>query len=286
MPKIQTIHTVSQMQSLSRDWRREGKRIGFVPTMGALHEGHLSLVELVRPQCEQLVVSVFVNPTQFGPTEDLERYPRNLESDLSLLAERKVNVVFAPERKDIYIKEHATYVEVEGLNSVYEGAIRPGHFRGVCTVVAMFFNIVMPDIAAFGQKDAQQAAVLRHLTQDLHFPIRFLVGQTIRESDGLAMSSRNVYLTADERPKATVLYRALKAGEARIQAGERDGSNVREGMKDVLSGVPEFKPDYCDIVHPESFEKVNEICGDVLLIIAGRIGSVRLIDNLLIQEKT
>ncbi len=286
MPKIQTIRTVVQMQSLSKDWKREGKRIGFVPTMGALHEGHLSLVELVRPQCEQLVVSVFVNPTQFAPHEDLERYPRNLESDLSLLVERKVDVVFTPEREDIYTQGHATYVEVDGLSSVYEGAIRPGHFRGVCTVVAMLFNIVMPDVAAFGQKDAQQAAVLRHLTQDLHFPVRFLVGPTIRESDGLAMSSRNAYLTAGERPKATVLYRALKAGEARIQAGERDGGNVREAMKDVLSGVPEFRPDYYDIVHPESFEKVNEICGDVLLIIAGKIGSVRLIDNLPVYCKT
>ncbi len=286
MQKIQTIRTIAQMQSLSKDWKREGKRIGFVPTMGALHEGHLSLVELVRPQCERLVVSVFVNPTQFGPKEDLERYPRNLEGDLSRLAERKVDVVFAPEKGEIYKKEHATYVEVEGLSSVYEGAIRPGHFRGVCTVVAMLFNIIMPDVAAFGQKDAQQAAVLRHLTQDLHFPIRFLVGLTIRESDGLAMSSRNAYLTSAERRKATVLFRALKAGEARIQAGERDGGNVREAMKDVLSGVPEFKPDYNDIVHPESFEKVNEICGDVLLIIAGKIGSVRLIDNLLVQQKT
>ncbi|MBU1706955.1 pantoate--beta-alanine ligase [bacterium] len=283
---MQTIHTVSQMQSLSKDWKREGHRIGFVPTMGALHEGHLSLVDLVRPECERLVVSVFVNPTQFGPNEDLEKYPRNLERDLSLLAKRKVDVVFAPEKEEIYAKEHATYIEVEGLSSVYEGAVRPGHFRGVCTVVAMLFNIVMPDVAAFGQKDAQQAAVLRHLTKDLHFPIRFLVGQTIRENDGLAMSSRNAYLTADERPKATVLYRALKAGEARILGGESDGNSVREAMGNMLNDIPEFKPDYFDIVHPESFEKVNEICGDVLLIIAGKIGSVRLIDNLPVQQKT
>ena len=266
-------------------WKREGKRIGFVPTMGALHEGHLSLVDMVKPQCERLIVSVFVNPTQFGPTEDLERYPRNLEGDLSLLTERKVDVVFAPTKEEVYRKEHATYVEVDGLNSVYEGAIRPGHFRGVCTIVTILFNIVMPDVAAFGQKDAQQAAVLRHLTQDLHFPIRFLVGPTVREKDGLAMSSRNAYLTADERPKATILFRTLIAGEARILAGERDGNKVRDAMKKTLDGVPEFKPDYYDIVHPESFERVNEICGDVLLIIAGKIGSVRLIDNVPVQLK-
>jgi pantoate--beta-alanine ligase len=255
-------------------------RIGFVPTMGALHEGHLSLLDLVRPHCDRLVVSIFVNPTQFGPQEDFKRYPRNLEEDLGLLEKRQADVVFAPESEEIYPKDYATYVEVERLSSVYEGAIRPGHFRGVCTIVAKLFNIVQPDVVAFGQKDAQQVAVLRRMTRDLHFPVEFLVGSTIRESDGLAMSSRNAYLTADQRSKATLLHRALKAAEARILAGEKNADRVREAMWSVFSEIVEFRLDYGDIVSPESFEQLTEIRGKMLLIIAGRIGSVRLIDNL------
>jgi pantoate--beta-alanine ligase len=280
MKKILLFRTVDQMQSTSLRWRREGVRIGLVPTMGALHEGHLSLIDLVRPHCDRLVVSVFVNPTQFGPTEDFDRYPRDLDRDTTLLQKRGADAVFAPEVSEIYPAGHATYVEVEGLSSVYEGAIRPGHFRGVCTIVAKLYNIVLPDVAAFGQKDAQQASVLRQLTRDLHLPIEFIVGPTVREADGLAMSSRNSYLTADERPKATVLFRALKAAEACIRAGERRGDTVREAMRRVIDQVPEFKPDYSDIVWPESFEQVDEVRGDVLAIVAGRIGSVRLIDNL------
>jgi len=280
MNEILLFRTVDQMQSTSLRWRREGVRIGLVPTMGALHEGHLSLIDLVRPHCDRLVVSVFVNPTQFGPTEDFDRYPRDLDRDMTLLADRGTDAIFAPEAREVYPAGHATFVEVEGLSSVYEGAIRPGHFRGVCTIVAKLYNIILPDVAAFGQKDAQQAAVLRKLTRDLHLPIQFLVGPTVREADGLAMSSRNSYLKADERPKATVLFRALKAGEASIRAGERQGDKVREAMRKVIDQVPEFKPDYSDIVWPESFEQVDEVRGDVLAIVAGRIGSVRLIDNL------
>ncbi len=280
MNEILLFRTVDQMQSTSLRWRREGVRIGLVPTMGALHEGHLSLIDLVRPYCDRLVVSVFVNPTQFGPTEDFDRYPRDLDRDMTLLADRGTDAIFAPEAREVYPAGHATFVEVEGLSSVYEGAIRPGHFRGVCTIVAKLYNIILPDVAAFGQKDAQQAAVLRKLTRDLHLSIQFLVGPTVREADGLAMSSRNSYLKADERPKATVLFRALKAGEASIRAGERQGDKVREAMRKVIDQVPEFKPDYSDIVWPESFEQVDEVRGDVLAIVAGRIGSVRLIDNL------
>jgi pantoate--beta-alanine ligase len=280
MNEILLFRTVDQMQSTSLRWRREGVRIGLVPTMGALHEGHLSLIDLVRPHCDRLVVSVFVNPTQFGPAEDFDRYPRDLDRDMALLGDRGADAVFAPEVREVYPAGHATFVEVEGLSSVYEGAVRLGHFRGVCTIVAKLYNIVLPDVAAFGQKDAQQAAVLRKLTRDLHFPIKFLLGPTVREPDGLAMSSRNSYLKADERPKATVLFRALKAAEASIRAGERHGDKVREAMRKVIDQVPEFKPDYSDIVWPESFEQVDEVRGHVLAIVAGRIGSVRLIDNL------
>jgi len=277
---MELFRTIGEMQSASLQWEREGVRIGFVPTMGALHEGHLSLLDLVRPHCDRLVVSIFVNPTQFGPQEDFNRYPRYLEEDLRLLEKRQADVVFAPEIEEIYPKDYATYVEVERLSSVYEGAIRPGHFRGVCTIVAKLFNIVQPDVVAFGQKDAQQVAVLRRLTRDLHFPVEFLIGPTIRESDGLAMSSRNACLTADQRTKAAVLHRALKAAEARILAGEKNAERVREAMRSVFAEVAEFSLDYGDIVSPESFERLTEIRGKILLIIAGRIGSVRLIDNL------
>jgi len=280
MPGLHLISTVADMQSASLQWKREGVRIGFVPTMGALHEGHLSLLDLVRPRCDRLVVSIFVNPTQFGPQEDFNRYPRSLDEDLRLLEKRQADAVFAPEIEEIYPKDYATHVEVERLSSVYEGAIRPGHFRGVCTIVAQLFNIVQPDVVAFGQKDAQQVAILRRLTRDLHFPLQFLIGATVRDSDGLAMSSRNAYLTADQRKKSTVLFRALKAAEARILAGERNAERVREAMRSVFAEVPEFKLDYGDIVSPESLEPVTEMHGNILLIVAGRIGSVRLIDNL------
>jgi pantoate--beta-alanine ligase len=273
------------MRSASLRWKREGLRVGFVPTMGALHEGHLSLVDLVRPHCDRLVVSIFVNPTQFGPHEDFERYPRDLEGDLRLLEARRTDAVFAPEKEEIYPKDYATYVEVERLSSVYEGAIRPGHFRGVCTIVAKLFNIVQPDVVGFGQKDAQQVAVLKRMVGDLHFPIEFLVGATIRESDGLAMSSRNAYLTPEERPKATVLFRAMKKAEALIVSGERDAERIRKIMRDVLVEVPELKPDYADIVQPETFERITEIHGRIFLIVAGRIGSVRLIDNLPVEAE-
>ncbi len=280
MARIRLFRTIDEMQSSSLQWKREGLRVGFVPTMGALHEGHLSLVDMVRPHCDRLVVSVFVNPTQFGPQEDFNRYPRDIDEDLRLLEEGQADAVFAPEIEEIYPKDYATYVEVERLSSVYEGAVRPGHFRGVCTIVAKLFNIVQPDVAAFGQKDAQQVAVLRRMTRDLHFPIQFLVGPTVRESDGLAMSSRNAYLTNEQRSKATVLFRALKAAEACILAGERNADKVREAMRYVFAEVPEFKPDYGDMVSPESFEQGTEMRGEVLLIVAGRIGPVRLIDNL------
>lgn len=277
---LELFRTIDEMRSASLQWRREGVRIGFVPTMGALHEGHLSLLDLVRPHCDRLVVSIFVNPTQFGPQEDFKRYPRNLEEDLRLLEKRQADVVFTPEIEEIYPKDYATYVEVERLSSVYEGAIRPGHFRGVCTIVAKLFIVVQPDVVAFGQKDAQQVAVLKRMTRDLHLAMEFLVGPTVRESDGLAMSSRNAYLTGDQRTKATILYRALKAAEARILAGEKNPERVREAMWSAFAEIAEFRLDYGDIVSPESFEQLTEIRGTMLLIIAGRIGSVRLIDNL------
>ena len=256
------------------------QKVGFVPTMGALHPGHLSLIELAAQHSDEVGVSIFVNPTQFLPGENYRNYPRDLDGDLQKLAQTPCRWAFCPDVEEMYPGGADTRVDPGIIGTLYEGAFRPGHFTGVATVVMRLFQIVQPCVALFGQKDAQQVAVLRRLTRDLHFPVEFLIGPTIRESDGLAMSSRNACLTADQRTKAAVLHRALKAAEARILAGEKNAERVREAMRSVFAEVAEFSLDYGDIVSPESFERLTEIRGKILLIIAGRIGSVRLIDNL------
>ncbi|GAB4454917.1 MAG: pantoate--beta-alanine ligase [Anaerolineales bacterium] len=253
--------------------------VGFVPTMGYLHEGHLSLIRRAREECRRVVVSIFVNPTQFGPNEDLARYPRDLERDLSLIEPLGVDVVWTPTAEEMYPKGYQTWVEVEAVTRPLEGAMRPGHFRGVTTVVAKLFNAVQPHKAYFGQKDAQQAAVIRRMTMDLNFPIEIVVCPTVREAGGLAMSSRNVYLSPEQRQAATVLFRALSAAKELYEAGERNAEKLRERMKEVLAAEPLAEVQYVSCADYDTLEELSEITGKALLSMAVFIGKTRLIDN-------
>lgn len=260
--------------------------VGFVPTMGFLHEGHLALVRRARAENDHVAVSIFVNPKQFGPAEDLSRYPRDLERDLSLLAAEGVAFVFAPGVEEVYPADHQTSVTVAGVTQPLEGARRPTHFEGVTTVVAKLFNIVQPTRAYFGQKDAQQAAVIRQMVRDLNFDLELIICPTVREADGLAMSSRNKYLDAAQRPAATVLYRALRAAEAQWHAGARDGAALREAMTSTLAAEPLARVDYVSAADPHT---LLEWPGDVppgagvLLSMAVFMGQTRLIDNIILS---
>ncbi|HSN85305.1 MAG TPA: pantoate--beta-alanine ligase, partial [Thermoanaerobaculia bacterium] len=229
---------VQAVEDLRREigrWRKEGKRVGFVPTMGALHEGHLSLVEIARGHADRVVASVFVNPTQFGPNEDFTRYPRQPERDAGMLERAGCDLLFLPEVETMYPPGNTVYVDLGSPSEGLEGHFRPGHFRGVATVVSLLFNLVQPDVAVFGEKDAQQLAVVRKLVRDLHFPVEIVAAPTIREEDGLAMSSRNAYLSPEERRSAAVLHRSLRAAEAAIAAGERRGDEVRRILSRMLN---------------------------------------------------
>lgn len=252
--------------------------VGFVPTMGYLHEGHLSLVRRARDECRHVVVSIFVNPAQFGPKEDLAKYPRDLERDLRLI-EPYTDVVWTPSAGIMYPPGYQTWVEVEAMTLPLEGVHRPGHFRGVTTVVAKLFNAVQPHKAYFGQKDAQQAAVIRQMVRDLNFPIEIVVCPTTREPDGLAMSSRNVYLDPEQRTAATVLFRSLSAAKRLYEKGERDAEKLRQAMKDVLAGEPRAEVQYVSCADYETLEELEEIKGKTLLSMAVFIGKTRLIDN-------
>ena len=252
--------------------------VGLVPTMGYLHEGHLSLIRRAREECDHVLVSIFVNPAQFGPKEDLSRYPRDLERDLRLI-EPFTDVVWTPSTETMYPQGYQTWVEVEAMTRPLEGAMRPGHFRGVTTVVAKLFNAVQPHKAYFGQKDAQQAAVIRQMVRDLNFPLEIVVCPTTREPDGLAMSSRNVYLDPDQRKAATVLFRALSAAKDLYEAGERDAEKVRGKMKEVLTTEPLAEVQYVSCADYDSLEELDEIKGKALLSMAVFIGKTRLIDN-------
>lgn len=256
--------------------------VGFVPTMGYLHEGHLSLIRRARQECDHVVVSIFINPTQFGPNEDLARYPRDLERDLRLIEPLGVDLVWTPTAEVMYPKGYQTWVEVEAMTRPLEGAMRPGHFRGVTTVVAKLFNAVQPHKAYFGQKDAQQAAVIRRMTLDLNFPIEIVVCPTVREADGLAMSSRNVYLTDEQRRAATVLFRALSAAKELYEAGERDAEKIRERMRTVLAAEPLAEVQYVSCADYDALEELTEIKGKALLSMAVFIGKTRLIDNIVL----
>jgi len=255
---------------------------GLVPTMGYLHEGHLSLVRRARQECQSVGVSIFVNPTQFGPHEDLEAYPRDEARDLRLLEAEGVDLVWLPPVEEVYPPGSQTWVEVEGLTQPLEGAHRPGHFRGVTTVVAKLFNAFRPDRAYFGQKDAQQAFVIRRMTLDLLFPLEVIVCPTVREADGLAMSSRNAYLDPEERKAATVLYRALRAAQQAFEQGEREAESLRQTMTRVLASEPRAKVQYISVADPETLTELQGCVDRALLSMAVFIGRTRLIDNILI----
>jgi len=260
--------------------------VGLVPTMGVLHDGHLSLVRMARNENPSTVVSIFVNPTQFAPTEDLESYPRDLDRDLLLLEQEGVDVVFTPETDSVYASDHATWVDVEGITDRLEGAARPGHFRGVATVVVKLLNIVAPQRAYFGQKDAQQAVVLRHLIRDLDFPVEARIAATVREPDGLAMSSRNAYLSPEERRAATALHRSLQLAKRLWNKGERSSEKLRSAMTELLSAEPLLQPEYISIADPETLEELEAVDRRALVSLAVRIGRTRLIDNILFPPST
>jgi len=257
--------------------------LGFVPTMGYLHEGHIALVRRARAECASVVVSIFVNPTQFGPQEDLAAYPRDLQRDLALLEPEGVNLVWTPSAEVMYPPGFQTWVTVEELTRPLEGAMRPGHFRGVTTVVTKLFNAVQPQRAYFGQKDAQQAAVIRRMTADLNFPIEIVVCPTVREPDGLAMSSRNTYLNPEERRAATVLWKALSAAEAAFAAGERDADRLRQVMAETLASEPLARPQYVSCADPDSLQELHGTVSGALLSLAVYVGKTRLIDNCLLN---
>ena len=257
--------------------------VGFVPTMGALHEGHLSLVRRARQECASVVVSIFVNPTQFGPGEDLAAYPRDLQRDLGLLEPLGVNLVWAPSPQSMYPEGFQTWVEVEKLTLPLEGAIRPGHFRGVTTVVTKLFHAVQPQVAYFGQKDAQQAAVIRRMTRDLDFPIQISVCPIVREADGLAMSSRNVYLSPAERQAATVLYRGLSAAARAFGEGERRAETLRGLVRETIVAEPLAQLQYVSCADYDSLEELDQVRGKALLSLAARLGKTRLIDNFVLE---
>jgi pantoate--beta-alanine ligase len=252
---------------------------GLVPTMGYLHDGHLALVRAARADNASIAVSIFVNPTQFGPAEDFAQYPRDLERDLELLRAEGVDLVFAPSVNEMYAGSSTTSVVVEGVADRLEGEFRPGHFRGVATVVAKLFNIVQPDRASFGQKDAQQVRVIRKMVADLDIPLEVRAVPTVRESDGLAMSSRNVLLTPEQRVAATVLSRALRKAERRYRDGERSGERLRETMQSLLAAEPLARPDYVSVADTDTLLELDQVSGPALLSLAVRIGNVRLIDN-------
>jgi len=257
--------------------------VGLVPTMGYLHEGHLSLVHRARDECASVAASIFVNPTQFGASEDLSKYPRNLESDLTLLEEAGADLVWTPTSEIMYPPVYQTWVEVEGLTQPLEGAVRPGHFRGVATVVAKLFNAVQPQKAYFGQKDAQQAAVIQRMTRDLDFPIEIVICPTVREKDGLAMSSRNSYLSPEERQAATVLFRALSAAHAAHRRGERKAEALRRIVREMVASEPLAQLQYVSCANYDSLQELEEITGKTLLSMAVFVGKTRLIDNFILE---
>jgi pantoate--beta-alanine ligase len=274
------------MFSISRKLRRENKTVGFVPTMGALHEGHFSLVRAARAQCDIVVVSIFVNPAQFNDPKDLEKYPRDLTADAARLADFDVDYVYAPERSEIYPEGFSTYVYVEDLSESLEGASRPGHFRGVATVITILFNTIRPDFAYFGQKDAQQVAVIRRLTRDLGFEMEIVELPTVREESGLAMSSRNERLNDEEREKAAVILRGLREAKIAFKKGERNALKLAEIVQRVIADEPLAKIDYIAVVDRDNLQPVEKV-GDKESMIAAAVsfGDVRLIDNTILNRK-
>ena len=279
---MRLITTVHEMKGLAREIRAQGKSLALVPTMGALHEGHLSLARRARRECDAVVVSIFVNPTQFGTGEDFTRYPRNLEQDLDLLAPLQVDAAFAPGATEIYPQGFDTLIEPGALAASLEGAARPGHFSGVATVVVKLFNIVRPDVACFGQKDFQQALLIRHLVGDLNLDVRLAICPIVREPDGLAKSSRNAYLDAEDRRAALALYRSLRRAQEIVDAGQIDAGLIVEEMGKTFAAEPRVAPDYAVVVEPARLSSVQRVTPGCVALVAARVGSPRLIDNWII----
>ena len=277
---MQVVRSPKRMQKICGELKRIGKIIGFVPTMGYLHEGHLSLIRIAQKWSDVLVVSIFVNPTQFGPKEDFERYPRDFKRDKTLLEQEGCDFVFAPRVRDMYPEGYLTHVDVENITHKLEGAMRPGHFRGVSTVVAKLLNIVCSDVVVFGQKDAQQAVVLKKMVDDLNYGIKMIIAPTVRERDGLALSSRNVYLSREERKQAKVLYQALRQVKEMIKKGERRASRIVSKIRTLINKQPSAELDYIAITDAKSLELLNKLKGEILISLAVRFGKTRLIDNI------
>jgi pantoate--beta-alanine ligase len=275
--------TIAEARAACRDAGAGRKRLGLVPTMGALHEGHLSLVRAAKAQCDVVAVSIFVNPTQFGPTEDLSKYPRQFDRDCQLLEKEGVEILFAPSVDEIYPDGAVTWVLVEGLSEKLDGRSRPGHFRGVTTIVAKLFNIIEPAAAFFGQKDAAQLAVIRRMVRDLNFPVEIVACPIVRESDGLAMSSRNAYLNREERSRALVLQHSLQQVQQEFQAGERIAAKLISAAKEVFAREPQVVLDYFEIIDPDTLDPVERISQKTLVAVAAYVGSTRLIDNLVLN---
>jgi pantoate--beta-alanine ligase len=291
-PFLKIFTTIDEMRGASRAARRAGQRLGFVPTMGALHEGHLSLVRAAKTGCDVVAASIFVNPTQFGPNEDLAKYPRSFERDCELLEGEGVELLFAPSVDEIYPTAAdrsvrptgVTWVTVEGLSDKLDGRSRPGHFRGVTTVVAKLFHIVEPDAAFFGQKDAAQVAIIRRMVRDLNLAVEIVVCPIVREADGLAMSSRNAYLDPEQRKRALVLHRSLRRVQGLAEAGERDAAKLLAAGSEEFAGEKSVRLDYFEIVDADTLDPVGDVSGGALVAVAAFVGSTRLIDNVLLKK--
>jgi pantoate--beta-alanine ligase len=275
--------TIESVRNLVKAARSKGEIIGFVPTMGALHIGHISLIEAAAKKCDFVVVSIFVNPTQFGPGEDFEKYPRPLKADLEICRKAGVDVVFAPSPQQMYPGENLTWVNVEKLTEQLCGRFRPGHFSGVTTVCAKLFNIVAPDIAFFGQKDAQQAIVIKRMVTDLNMPLEIVVCPTVRQADGLAVSSRNQYLTRQQKKNAPLIYKSLQKCQKLIEDGVADSKTIINQMRKILQQAPSIKIEYISIVDADTLQELKKITGKVLTAVAVKIGSTRLIDNIVVD---
>lgn len=280
---MEMVHRINELRVLRHGIRSRGRRLALVPTMGALHEGHLSLVRAAKSKSDVVAASIFVNPTQFGPNEDFTRYPRDLEKDLAMLEHEGVDVVFVPSVEEMYPQQSVTWVTVEGLSDRLCGKSRPGHFRGVATVVAKLLNIVEPDLAFFGQKDAAQVAVIRRMVRDLNMPVQIEVCPIVREPDGLALSSRNAYLSPEQRKDALVLFRALTRVRELFERGERDPATLIEATKRVFADTPAVRLDYSEIVDPDELTLLATINQSALVAVAAFVGNTRLIDNIVLE---
>jgi len=282
---METIHTVAWMKEVAREARTKQRVTGLVPTMGALHEGHLSLIREAQRRCAPVIVTIFVNPTQFGPSEDFQKYPRSLESDRAALEKLGVDYLFAPPPEEMYPPGFRSGVSVEGLSDRFEGRSRPGHFRGVATVVLKLFEITQPHFAFFGRKDAQQARILRQMAADLDLDAQLVVCPIVREPDGLAMSSRNAYLKNGDRRAATALYRSLEAVQREVERGERNAAQLLAALRRIIDSEPFVALDYADIADADSLEPVAAIRKTCYVLLAARVGGTRLIDNALIEQE-